>query len=61
MTAGLPNLLTFGRILVLVPIILLFFSEKEVARWWALGFYILACATDFLDGYVARLTNKLRY
>ena len=58
MISGLPNLLTFGRILVLVPIIMLFFSENDVARWWALGFYILACATDFLDGYVARLTRQ---
>ncbi|MDP4592946.1 MAG: CDP-diacylglycerol--glycerol-3-phosphate 3-phosphatidyltransferase [Beijerinckiaceae bacterium] len=53
---SLPNLLTYGRV-VAVPVVvgLLFWPEKDWARWTALGIFALAAITDFLDGYLARI------
>jgi cardiolipin synthase len=55
---NLPNLLTYGRI-VAVPLVagLLMWGGLN-ARWWALGIYIVAAITDFLDGYLARLWQQ---
>lgn len=52
---NLPNLLTYGR-LVAVPAVVgcLFWPNEFSMRWIALGIYILAAVTDFLDGYLAR-------
>ncbi|MEM8749731.1 MAG: CDP-diacylglycerol--glycerol-3-phosphate 3-phosphatidyltransferase [Pseudomonadota bacterium] len=61
-TAGpwsIPNLLTYLRILV-VPLVVLCFDLEErgkstdIARWSALGLFIIASVTDFFDGYLAR-------
>jgi CDP-diacylglycerol--glycerol-3-phosphate 3-phosphatidyltransferase/cardiolipin synthase len=53
---SLPNLLTYGRV-VAVPVVaaLLFWPEKDWARWTALGIFALAAITDFFDGYLARV------
>jgi len=54
---GLANKLSIFRIL-LIPffIIVLAYYKKEydVLRWVALGIFLLAMASDALDGYVAR-------
>ncbi len=59
-----PNLVTFSRI-VLIPLIIgLFYvpetwlsmHEKNVASTWV---FILAAATDWLDGYLARKLNQM--
>jgi cardiolipin synthase len=54
-TWSLPNLLTYGRVAA-VPIVVgcLFWSEIGWMRWVALGIFIAAAITDFLDGYLAR-------
>ena len=51
---NVPNILTLGRILILPIIIALFFMDGALAAWIALTLYILACITDYLDGYIAR-------
>ncbi len=58
-TWSLPNLLTYGR-LAAVPVVvgLLFWSEIDWVRWVALGIYIVAAITDFLDGYLARVLSQ---
>ena len=49
------NLLTFARI-VAIPLILLYlWIDSETSRTIALVIYVFLCATDFLDGYLARL------
>ena len=51
---NLPNLLTSLRIL-LIPVFLIFFmTPSPVRSQWAALIFILASATDLLDGYVAR-------
>lgn len=51
---NLPNILTVSRILILPVIIWLLFINESWAAWSALGLYIAASLTDFLDGYLAR-------
>lgn len=53
---SLPNILTYGRV-VAVPVVvaLMFWPEKDWARWTALGIFALAAITDFFDGYLARI------
>jgi cardiolipin synthase (CMP-forming) len=52
---SLPNILTYGRVAA-APIVAgcLFWPEFAWARWVALGIFIAAGVTDFLDGYLAR-------
>jgi CDP-diacylglycerol--glycerol-3-phosphate 3-phosphatidyltransferase len=56
---NLPNTLTIVRIFmapVLVVVLLTEFPEKE---FWGLGIFLLAAATDILDGIIARRTNRI--
>ncbi len=51
---NLPNLITTLRIL-LIPVFLIFFmTPSPIRSLWAALIFILASATDLLDGYVAR-------
>ena len=56
---SLPNLLTYGRVLV-VPVVVacLFWPAQPTMRWTALGFFAAAAITDFLDGYLARALSQ---
>ncbi len=53
-TFSLPNLLTYARIIAIPFIIILALSGNDSLRWAALGLFVLAAITDFLDGYLAR-------
>jgi cardiolipin synthase (CMP-forming) len=56
---NLPNILTVGRMLA-VPFVVacLFWPDTFFMRWVALGIFILAGITDFLDGYLARAWSQ---
>ncbi|VFU09090.1 phosphatidylglycerophosphate synthetase [Methylocella tundrae] len=58
-TSSVPNLLTYGRVAA-VPVVVgcLFWSEIALMRWVALGLFIAAAITDFLDGYLARILSQ---
>lgn len=47
----LPNALTFARLLFIPIILLLLLAERDMA---AVGLFVVAAATDFLDGKLAR-------
>ncbi|AHA28348.1 CDP-diacylglycerol--glycerol-3-phosphate 3-phosphatidyltransferase [Candidatus Liberibacter americanus] len=62
---NIPNMLTYGRILV-VPVICLcffmneigFFPDTYIMRWISLFLFTIASITDFFDGYLARIWNQ---
>jgi CDP-diacylglycerol--glycerol-3-phosphate 3-phosphatidyltransferase/cardiolipin synthase len=57
--ASLPNVLTYLRILAVPAVALcLLLIPGDAGRWWALGIYIAACVTDWLDGYLARVWRQ---
>lgn len=58
MKANLPNALTAGRIVLILPFALLFLSENTAARWLALILFLAAAVTDWFDGYLARRLNQ---
>jgi CDP-diacylglycerol--glycerol-3-phosphate 3-phosphatidyltransferase len=52
---NLPNILTFGRVLIVPAVVAcLFWPDEFTLRWTALGLFVLAAVTDFFDGYLAR-------
>ncbi len=54
MKMNLPNKLTVFRILTIPVFIVLYFVPFEGHTFAAALVYLLACFTDFLDGYLAR-------
>ena len=54
MSINLPNILTLGRILLILPFAMLFFHGSVMTRWEALALFVLAAVTDWLDGHLAR-------
>ena len=58
---NVPNTLTMIRIFCTPLMILMFLLPipKGIGIFVALGIYVLACITDFLDGYIARKYNMI--
>lgn len=56
---SLPNILTLGRIAAIPAIVALLFFDADAARWAAFGLYVAACATDWLDGKLARARGEV--
>lgn len=55
----ISNMLSFSRILLAVPIVMLLLDGKLQSRLWAILLMLVAVMTDFLDGYVARQRNEV--
>ncbi|BCJ90129.1 CDP-diacylglycerol--glycerol-3-phosphate 3-phosphatidyltransferase [Terrihabitans soli] len=51
---SLPNLLTYARIAAVPVVVACLLGETHGWRWLALGLYIAAAVTDYVDGYLAR-------
>ncbi|MEM8638194.1 MAG: CDP-diacylglycerol--glycerol-3-phosphate 3-phosphatidyltransferase [Cyanobacteria bacterium P01_G01_bin.54] len=59
MKLNLPTWITLSRLLG-VPLLLgLLATPEPTQRWWALGIFLLAAGTDWLDGYLARRLNQV--
>ena len=52
----LANRITILRILLIPVYLLLAYLGHP---WWAVSVYIVACLTDFVDGYIARHYNQV--
>ena len=58
---NVPNILTMIRLACTPLVVLMFLIDIPygIGIFVALGVYILACITDFLDGYIARKYNMV--
>ena len=58
---NIPNILTMIRMGLTPAVVVLFLVNipNGIGVFVALGLYILACVTDFLDGYIARKYNQI--
>ena len=54
----LPNLLTFARIALVPVVVALFYFDRPLSNWIAASIFIVACITDYLDGYFARTLDQ---
>jgi len=54
MRAALPNVLTVSRVVAIPVIVALMLVPGDIARWLACALFVLASATDYLDGMLAR-------
>lgn len=54
MICKIPNFLTLLRILMAFALLQLLIVAPELRMDWGLGLFVVAMATDFLDGYLAR-------
>ena len=51
---NLPNKLTLLRVLAIPAVVTLLLIDTAVCRGIAIALFVLACLTDWLDGYIAR-------
>ncbi|MEQ1890674.1 MAG: CDP-alcohol phosphatidyltransferase family protein, partial [Alphaproteobacteria bacterium] len=58
MLRNLPNSLTYGRIALIPLLVVTFYFHGDIADWLALGIFVTAGITDFLDGYLARSMHQ---
>ncbi|MDE0056615.1 MAG: CDP-diacylglycerol--glycerol-3-phosphate 3-phosphatidyltransferase [Defluviicoccus sp.] len=55
---NIPNLLTLFRIALIPVLVASFYVGGDTGRWLAFAVFVLAGATDFLDGYFARRLDQ---
>ena len=56
---ALPNVLTYGRIAAVPALAACFLLlPTDRGRWLSLAIFVVACITDWLDGYLARRLNQ---
>ncbi len=56
---NIPNSITTIRIIFVFPLIYLLYQPDISCQWWALSIFLIAAATDWLDGYLARKLNQV--
>ena len=56
---NIPNILTLGRIVLIVPLVWLMSLPGEGAMWVAFFLYAGIALTDWFDGYIARRFNQM--
>lgn len=54
-----PNLLTLFRILLVPLLVVVLLTKFEGKEFVGLGLFLLAALTDFLDGWIARRSQKI--
>lgn len=56
-----PNLLSTFRILLVPLLVVVLLTKPKFAgqEWWGLGLFLLASATDVLDGFLARRRKQV--
>jgi len=59
MPKNTANYLTIARVVMIPIFLVLMYLAFPGSRYWALGVYIVACLTDWVDGYIARHYNQV--
>lgn len=59
MPKNTANYLTIARVVMIPIFLVLMYLDFSGSRYWALGVYIVACLTDWVDGYIARHYNQV--
>ena len=54
----LPNILTSARITLVPVLVSTFFISGDIGRWIAVGIFLAASVTDYVDGYLARALQQ---
>jgi CDP-diacylglycerol--glycerol-3-phosphate 3-phosphatidyltransferase len=55
----IPNLLSIGRILLVPLLVVVLLTQSEGWEYVGLGLFLLASATDYLDGFLARRRREV--
>ena len=55
----ISNILSVSRIVILVPVVALILKQESGYRLTVLILMLVAAATDFLDGFIARAMNQV--
>ena len=58
MPMNTANKLTMLRVLMIPAFLLVLYLGVPGADYWALTIFVIASATDWLDGYIARHYNQ---
>ncbi|MFZ4639409.1 MAG: CDP-diacylglycerol--glycerol-3-phosphate 3-phosphatidyltransferase [Nodosilinea sp.] len=56
---NLPTWITLSRLLGVPLLLVLLAHPTQPQRWLAVGVFLLAASTDWLDGYLARRLNQV--
>ncbi|MBD3885435.1 CDP-diacylglycerol--glycerol-3-phosphate 3-phosphatidyltransferase [Phormidium tenue FACHB-886] len=56
---NLPTWITVSRLFGVPLLLYLLYQPTEQSRWIAVGIFLLAAGTDWLDGYLARRLNQV--
>jgi cardiolipin synthase len=59
MLFNLPNLLTLSRIAAIPLLVACFWLDHDWAQWLSAGLFVVACVTDWFDGYFARRYHQI--
>ncbi len=55
---NIANYITVSRIFFIFPVLFFISDQAAISNWIALSLFLIAGATDHLDGYVARKTGS---
>lgn len=58
-TLNLANRITLGRIVAIIPILILLYFPGVITCWVATVLFIVASFSDLLDGYIARRSAQV--
>lgn len=59
MPKNTANYLTIARVVMIPLFLVLMYLDFPGSRYWALAVYVVACLTDWVDGYIARKYHQV--